>query len=67
MNEANWDRVARVVIGGGLLAFGALTFSGVGAAVSIVIGLILLVTGAIGWCPIYAVLRTRTSRTETAG
>ena len=49
INEASWDRVVRVV--GGL--------AGVGIAVAGIspwgwAGLIFVVTGAIGWCPIYA-------------
>ena len=65
MNEASWDRIGRVVAGLALIALGAFTFSGVGAIVSVAVGLILLVTGAIGWCPIYATFRTGTRSTET--
>ena len=60
LNEASWDRIARVVIGVALLAAGATVFSGVWAVVGVAAGLILTVTGAVGWCPIYAALRTGT-------
>jgi hypothetical protein len=60
MNEASWDRVARVGIGVALLVLSATVFSGVWVAVGVGVGLILTVTGAVGWCPIYAVLRTGT-------
>jgi uncharacterized membrane protein len=65
MNEASWDRITRVIGGGALLALGAFTFSGAGAVISIVLGLVFLVTGAVGWCPIYAALRIRTRQTES--
>jgi len=55
VNEAAWDRAARIVLGLVLLALG---FTGVipgtvGTVVG-VIGLIPLLTGLIGWCPLYA-------------
>jgi hypothetical protein len=58
MNESNRDRIARVVVGGGLLALGAFTFSG--AITAIAVGVILVGTGAVGFCPIYAIFRTGT-------
>ncbi len=62
MNESNRDRIARVVVGGGLLALGAFTFSGAGAIAAIAVGVILVGTGAVGFCPIYAIFRTGTKR-----
>ena len=59
MNQSNWDRIARVVIGGGLLALGAFTFSGVGAIIAIAVGLILVGTGAVGFCPICGIFPHR--------
>jgi len=55
-NEASWDRLLRVVAG---LVLIALT---VGGMIGIWgwLGLVLIVTGAIGWCPIYAVLGLKT-------
>jgi hypothetical protein len=55
VNEAGWDRAARIVLGLVLLALG---FTGVipgtvGTVVG-VIGFIPLLTGLIGWCPLYA-------------
>jgi hypothetical protein len=63
-NEASWDRIARVVIGIGLIGGGILGVTGVWGWVMAAIGLVLLVTGLIGWCPIYSILRTGT-KTET--
>ena len=59
-NEASWDRIARVVIGVGLLALGLLAVNGTLGIIMAVVGAILLVTGAIGWCPIYSILGLRT-------
>lgn len=55
-NEATWDRLLRVVAG---LVLIALTVGGM-IGVWGWLGLVLVVTGAIGWCPIYAVLGLKT-------
>jgi len=49
-----------VVVGGSLLALGAFTFSGAGAIAAIAVGVILVGTGAVGFCPIYAIFRIGT-------
>lgn len=51
-NESKFDRVFRVVLGIALLA---LTFVGPKTLWGLV-GLIPLITGAVGFCPIYRVL-----------
>ncbi len=55
VNEANWDRIARIGLGIVLLVAG---FTGIvpGLAGTIVgvIGFIPLLTGLIGWCPLYS-------------
>ena len=60
-NESTPDRIIRVVLGVALLA---LAFAGiVSGAVAIlawVVGAILLVTGVVGFCPLYAILRVST-------
>jgi O-antigen ligase len=55
-NEAVWDRLLRVVAG---LVLIALTLAGT-IGLWGWLGLVLVVTGAIGWCPIYAVLGLKT-------
>ncbi|GAB4569518.1 MAG: hypothetical protein Kow0047_22800 [Anaerolineae bacterium] len=62
-NESTWDRIIRVVIGLILMyvGFGPTLTGAVGIIVGI-IGLILLVTGAIGWCPIYSLLKFGTKK-----
>lgn len=63
INEAPWDRIARVVLGIVMLYLG---WSGVvGGTVGVVLqylGLVPLITGLVGWCPIYALLRFRTKK-----
>ena len=52
--EAGWDRAARVVLGIVLLVlgFGGIIPGTVGIVVGVV-GLIPLLTGVIGFCPLY--------------
>ena len=53
-NEATWDRIVRAVVGVLLLYLGlAGVVAGSLAIVLDVVGAILLVTGLIGWCPLY--------------
>ena len=56
------DRAARIVIGLALIAMALGLF---GAAYETVwgwVGVIPLVTGLVGWCPLYSVLGIRTSK-----
>ncbi|MEZ5383615.1 MAG: DUF2892 domain-containing protein [Microthrixaceae bacterium] len=68
LNEANWDRIARAALGVVLLIVGFAVGGGLGVVIGVV-ALIPLVTGVVGWCPIYAVLGFRTNQadSETAG
>jgi hypothetical protein len=64
-NEGTWDRVIRIVIG---LALGCaawvtwpgtatlVTRTGIASLVYLIVGLEVLITGAIGWSPLYALL-----------
>jgi len=55
-NEAKWDRVIRVVLGIGLLSLtvvGPQTWLGL-------LGLVPLVTGLLGFCPLYRVCGSST-------
>lgn len=62
-NEASWDRIARVVLGVVLiyLGFSDTVGGGLGTFLGI-LGFIPLLTGLMGWCPIYAILKFRTNR-----
>jgi len=64
VNEAGWDRVARVVVGVVLLAVGFGVVEGTAGAVLGVVGLVPLATGLIGYCPIYSVLHVRTNHPD---
>ncbi len=63
-NEAPVDRVIRIVLGIGL---GGLALAGTVSApllyVVWVVAAIALVTGIVGFCPLYALLRVSTKRT----
>lgn len=61
VNQANWERIARVVLGIVLLylGFGGVVAGTWGTVVN-VIGAIALLTGLTGWCPIYALLKIGT-------
>ena len=63
INEHPIDRAVRIVIG---IALFALIAAGAVAApwlyLAAFVGALLLVTGAVGFCPLYAVLRLSTAR-----
>jgi len=61
LNESNVDRIIRAVAGIVLLylGFGGILAGGL-AIVADVVGLVLLVTGAIGFCPLYAMIKFST-------
>jgi hypothetical protein len=63
VNEANWDRIVRVVFGVVLLylALGGVTTGALGIVLGIV-GVVLFVTGLVGFCPLYALLKTSTKK-----
>jgi hypothetical protein len=66
MNEAGWDRIARVVVGVALLVVGFGVIGGTAGTVVGVVGFVPLVTGLVGYCPIYRVLHVCTNhRHET--
>jgi hypothetical protein len=62
-NEAVWDRVIRVVLGGGLLA---LVFVGPQTPWGIV-GILPLITGLAGYCPLNQVLGLSTCPVPSKG
>jgi len=53
INEAEWDRGVRLLIGILLLAGGWIFASGGVWFVLIAIGALALITGVAGWCPAY--------------
>jgi len=61
-NEASWDRIARVALGVVILYLGwsGTVDAGLGTVFKF-LGFVPLVTGLVGWCPLYAMLRFRTN------
>lgn len=61
INEGTLDRTVRAIAGAVLLALGVLqVVSGVWLWVILIVGAILLVTGLVGFCPLYALLKINT-------
>ncbi len=63
VNESNTDRIIRTLAGIVLLAlyFTGVVTGGLGI-VFIVLGAIALLTGIVGFCPLYALLKFRTNK-----
>jgi hypothetical protein len=56
-NLAPWDRALRIVLGAAMLLGGWTgTLDGVWGVALTVFGWVPLVTGLLGWCPVYALL-----------
>jgi hypothetical protein len=62
-NESSLDRIVRVIVG---IALFALYFTGVVAGglgiVLMVVGAVALLTGVVGFCPLYALLKINTKK-----
>lgn len=63
INEAGWDRVVRIVLGIALLylGFAGIVPGGWGLFLK-VIGFVPLLTGLVGWCPLYALFKVQTNK-----
>ncbi len=63
VNEAGLDRVIRILLGIVLLVLGwaGVVTGGLGLFLKI-IGFVPLITGLVGWCPLYAVFGFSTRR-----
>lgn len=54
-NETMVDRIIRVVVGALLIyAWYAMLVTGAIAIVALIIGIVLVITGLVGWCPLYS-------------
>jgi len=63
LNEASWDRIARFVLGIVLLVLGWFNVVPGGWGVFLkIISFIPLITGLVGWCPIYSIFKTGTKK-----
>ncbi|MDE3155445.1 MAG: DUF2892 domain-containing protein [Acidobacteriota bacterium] len=64
VNEAGWDRVVRLIVGIVALAlWWTGTAAGALGTVALVVGVLMVLTGAIGWCPMYSIFKAGTRRT----
>jgi hypothetical protein len=62
-NESSLDRIIRIVLGIALLAlYFTGTVTGVLGIVFIVLGAIALLTGVVGFCPLYMLLKLNTNK-----
>lgn len=68
INQASWDRAARVVLGLLMLIFGASgAVPGIWGPALLIFSTVPLLTGILGWCPFYAILGLRTNRHPSSG
>lgn len=66
-NENTTDRIVRVVVGAAALAAGFAVGISTGGGIALAaVGVIALVTGATGFCPLYRVLGVSTRRASKA-
>ena len=65
VNEAGWDRIARVVFAVVLLIVGFGVMDGTAGVIVGVVALVPLLTGLSGWCPLYSVFGFRTNKTHS--
>lgn len=63
-NVGATDKLIRIVVGIVLILVGVFS-SGWSSKIWIIIGLIPLITGLIGYCPLYTVLGISTCKTKT--
>jgi len=64
-NESMLDQVIRFVLGAVLLyAWYTVLVTGVLATVALVIGVVLMLTGLIGWCPLYSLFGMSTRQSQ---
>ena len=64
INEADWDRAARLLVGLAVLAAGTLMESGAAMMVVMALGGLAIITGLAGWCPAYTVCGVTTRKTR---
>lgn len=66
-NTHNVDRILRLVAGLALLGLAWFYMASLGTTLAVVIGIVgvvLLATAAMGWCPLYSLLGIRTRSTD---
>jgi hypothetical protein len=66
-NEGTVDRALRVALGVALIAVGFAWVQGTAGIVVGTVGFVPLLTGLVGWCPIYALLKIDTLKVRLFG
>ena len=61
-NVGGADRIIRLILGIILLALGIWYFGGVWQWVSGIVGVILLLTSVVSFCPLYRLIRVNTAK-----
>ena len=61
-NVGGFDRIFRIVAGLVLIALGFFVLSGTWGLVVGIVGLVPLLTGLVGWCPLYLPFKLSTRR-----
>lgn len=62
-NLASWDRLLRIAFGLTALVLGFVgVLPGLASLALVLFGWVPLLTGFLGWCPVYSLLRFRTYR-----
>lgn len=61
-NESNQDRGTRAVVGIIALLIGLFAVGGFFRALLIIVGLVLVITAAVGFCPLYRLLGINTCK-----
>lgn len=64
VNEAGWDRLFRVGLGVALLVIGFAVMDGTAGLVVGIVALVPLLTGIVGWCPLYSLFGFRTNKSQ---
>ena len=63
VNESNWDRILRIVIGIVMLTLGWGGFVGGGFGTALkILGFLPLITGLVGFCALYSLFHIRTNK-----
>ena len=61
-NTSSWERGIRIILGLLMLVLGWQPWIGTWAFLFRVVALYPLITGLVGWCPVYAMLRIGSNR-----
>lgn len=66
-NEGMVDRLIRAVVGTALIVAAFTVLAGVIQWIAMIVGIVLLATGALGVCPAYLAMKFNTNSAESKG